>query len=139
MKTLREFSCPKADDELTMTELNVIEKALDRVFAAINVDITFSRHFKERVNDHRNKRQISRCELLTIFKEFFEKYGNSIKGNPKQIERLIKSITSDINIPIVIKWNKGKHEIEIVTKTIMRKKGFKTSTQIMKVENNAEI
>ena len=136
IKSFKNFTCPPNKIKLSDAQLNKIEKFLDKIFASIGVDVEFTKHFKERVNDDRNKKQISHCELVTIFSDVLKKHGSNIKKNPKDIERIIKSISTDINIPIVIKWNERKGEIEMIAKTVMRKKSFKSNDPQLKVENS---
>ena len=44
---------------ITRSDLNQIEKYADRLFAAVGIDVEFTRHFMDRVNDTRNKAQIT--------------------------------------------------------------------------------
>ena len=57
---------------VTQSDLNNVESYLDRLFAAVGIDIEFSSHFVARVNDIRNRKQISVDELEDLF----------IKGRP---------------------------------------------------------
>lgn len=134
MKTINEISCPAAWKPMTKAQLDKVESILDKLFSDLKIDIEFSRHFFDRLNDTRNKQQISHCELVTMFKSLYKKFGVQIK-DAVGAERLIKSLSTDINIPVVIKWNKSKSEIEVLSKTIMRKRGFKSSTAKMSVES----
>jgi hypothetical protein len=43
---------------VTKTELDQIEKYADRLYKAVGVDVEFTRHFLDRINDIRNKKQI---------------------------------------------------------------------------------
>ena len=44
----------------------------------IGVDVEFTRHFMQRVNDPRNKKQITPAELTRLFKQSYKKYGKMI-------------------------------------------------------------
>jgi len=134
MKTINEISCPAAWKPMSKAQLDKVEAILDKLFASLKIDIKFTKHFFDRLNDARNKKQISHCELVTMFTSLYRKFGVQIK-DAAGAERLITSMSTDINIPIVIKWNKSKGEIEIVSKTIMRKKGFKTRDKKLAVES----
>ena len=62
------------DNEVTQAQLDVLEKVLDQVFAQVGIDVEFTRHFLDRVNDERNRRQITIKELGLLFKkEFMQK------------------------------------------------------------------
>ena len=45
----------------------------------------------------------------------------------KGTELLLKDMTTDINVPVVLRWN-GR-ELEMIAKTVMRKKDFKSRTK----------
>ena len=40
----------------------------------------------------------------------------------------------DLNLPVVIKYDRNKEEFEVVNKTIMRKKDFKTTSKTITTE-----
>ena len=113
------------DDILTQQELDAVEKYADALFSKLNIDIEFTRHFIERVNDVRNKKQISKSELIRLFKQTYKKYGKKIEKLGDDAEAVITDMTTDINMPFVLNWD-GK-EFDLISKTIMRKKNFKTS------------
>ena len=63
---------------VTASDLNQVEKYADRLFAKVGVDVEFTRHFVDRVNDERNKKQISVAELVRIFNKVYQKFGKAI-------------------------------------------------------------
>ena len=42
---------------------------------------------------------------------------------------------SDINVPVVLRYDNRNKEIDMISKTVMRKKNFKSSTKKYSVEN----
>jgi len=48
------------------------------------------------------------------------------------VELVLKDLSSDINLPVVINYKNG--EFEVVNKTVMRKKDFKTRNKVIKYE-----
>jgi hypothetical protein len=42
-------------------------------------------------------------------------------------------MSNDINVPFVLQYDKQNQELDLVSKTIMRKKDFATSNQKLKV------
>lgn len=129
------MACKFGEDEITKAELASLERVLDKLFANLGIDIEFTKHFHDRVNDTRNKKQITLCELTNIFRSLYDKFGIKISKSPDQIEEMIKSLSTDINIPFVLNWNFRSKKLELITKTVMRKKGFKTRTKILRVES----
>ena len=122
---------------ITKTDLDQIEKYADKLFAKVGIDVEFTRHFLDRVNDERNKRQITTAELTRLFKQSYAKYGKKIAQLGPDAEAVIKDMRTDINMPFVLNFKGG--ELELVAKTIMRKKNFKTPNPELAVESVMDI
>lgn len=130
---------PKLDEEtekpVTAAQLKTLEKVLDQVFAKIGIDVEFTRHFLDRVNDDRNKTQITVRELALLFKKTFQKYGKPIAKLGPDAQAVLKDLSSDINLPFVLNWNSRSKMLELVAKTVMRKKNFTTPNKQFRVED----
>ena len=120
------------DKELSKADLDNVEKFADKLFAKLGIDVEFTRHFLDRVNDTRNKKQITQSELVRLFKQAHKKHGKAIVKMGPDAEAVLNDIKTDINMPFVLVWN-GK-ELEMVAKTVMRKKNFGTSDPKLQVE-----
>ena len=120
-------------EQITQRDLNDIEKYADKLFAKVGIDVEFTRHFLDRANDERNKKQISQSELIRLFKQTYAKHGKKIPKMGPDAEAVIKDMQTDINMPFVLKWDKNTQEFELVAKTVMRKKGFQTSNDVLSV------
>ncbi len=118
---------------VTYKDLKDIERYADDVFSDVNVDVEFTGHFKDRVNDPRNKKDIEADELKAAFKKSRLKHGERIQKMKDQEEAVINDPSTDINIPFVINKN-NNGENEMVNKTIMRKKDFLTYTPKLRLE-----
>ncbi len=132
MKTFRRFCNHTAiilDEEVTQSQLNDIEKYADRLFKAVNVDVNFTRHFVDRVNDKRNQKPISTSELTRLFKQTYKKHGKKIPKMGDDAQAVIHDMQTDINMPFVLAYDDRNKELDLVAKTIMRKKDFKTPNQ----------
>ena len=114
-------------EEVSMSQLNQVEKYLDKIWAKVGIDVEFTRHFHDRVNDERNKKPINTAELIRIYREIYKKYGKQISQLSNGVELLLKDMSTDINVPVVLKWD-GK-EFDMIAKTVMRKKNFKSRTK----------
>jgi Asp-tRNA(Asn)/Glu-tRNA(Gln) amidotransferase C subunit len=114
-------------EDVSQTQLNQVEKYLDKLWAKVGIDVEFTRHFMDRVNDVRNGKPISPAELIKIYREIYKKYGKTISQLKSGAEILLKDMETDINVPVVLKWD-GK-EFDMISKTVMRKKNFKSSTK----------
>jgi len=122
---------------ITKSDLDQVEKYADKLFAKVGIDVEFTRHFLDRVNDERNKKQITSAELTRLFKQTFSKHGKKIPSMGPDAEAVIKDMKTDINMPFVLNYKNG--ELELVAKTIMRKKNFKTPNPELAVESYMDI
>jgi hypothetical protein len=122
MKTFRQHLL--SEQEITKQDLDGVEKYADRLYKAVGIDVEFTRHFLDRVNDTRNKKQMTVAELIRLFKQSYKKYGKKIAKLGPDAEAVINDMQTDVNMPFVLKWD-GK-ELDLVAKTVMRKKDFKT-------------
>ena len=59
------------NEDITQTQLNQIETYADRLFKAVNIDINFTRHLIDRVNDKRNQKNME--DQHENFYEFFKR------------------------------------------------------------------
>lgn len=117
------------DEKVSQSQINDLEKFADRILAKFNIDIEFTRHFVDRVNDSRNNPEITIAELQKLFKKIQKAKGINLK-DAKGTEVVLKDIQSDLNIPVVVKFKNG--EFEVINKTIMRKANFKTPDKVIK-------
>ena len=119
---------------ITQGDLQQIENYADRLFAKVGIDVEFTQHFLDRVNDERNKKQINMAELTRLFKQEFKKYGKKIAQLGPGAEAVMKDMRTDVNMPFVLQWDKNNQELDLVAKTIMRKKNFRTPDPEFAVE-----
>ena len=120
--------------QITRSDLDQIEKYADKLFAKVGIDVNFTRHFLDRVNDERNKKQITTAELTRLFKQSYAKHGKKISDMNPDAEAVIKDMKTDVNMPFVLKYDPKNQEIDLVAKTVMRKKGFKTPDPELRVD-----
>ena len=119
-------------EDVTQGQLNDLEKFGDRLLKKFNIDIEFTRHFADRMNDKRNDPAIKVAELQRLFKKIAKNKGKDVKKYG-DAEAVLKDIQSDLNLPVVVNYKNG--EFEVVNKTIMRKKNFKTTSPEIKYES----
>tara|TARA_B100001029_G_C15063687_1_gene461126 strand:- start:7274 stop:7684 length:411 start_codon:yes stop_codon:yes gene_type:complete len=136
MKTFKKFCNHTAiiiDEDVTQSQLNDIEKYADRLFKSVNIDVNFTRHFVDRVNDRRNEKPISTSELTRLFKQTYKKHGKKIPKMGDDAQAVIQDMQTDINMPFVLAYDDRNKELDLVAKTIMRKKNFKTPNQKLEI------
>jgi len=123
------------NEDITKSQLNAIENYADKLFAKLGIDIEFTKHFLDRLNDKRNIKPISVPELMGMFKRLHKKHGKPLSKVDDDFDAVVKDFNSNINIPFAI--NVTPNDIDLVAKTVMRKKDFKTSTPVIALNENA--
>jgi len=119
------------DRPITENELRHIEKYLDSVWKHLGVEFEFTKHFFDRVNDSRNRKQITAQELVKIFTEAYKRYGKMIAGKvtpekENSFDTVLTDLSTKVNSPVVVVWDKQAKELKMVAKTVMRVNHFYT-------------
>lgn len=124
------------EEKITKAHIKAIEGVLDKLFAKYDMDIEFTRHFADRLNDSRNSPDITVKELTTTLKKLYMKVRES-EGKTltkyKDAEAVLKDLQNDLNMPIAVEYDRKNDELDIIMKTVMRKKNFKTPNDVIKV------
>ena len=120
-------------EEIDKADLKQVEVFADKIFAKVGIDVEFTKHFLQRANDKRNGKSISVAELTRLFKQTYKKYGKKIPKLGPGAQAVLNDTQTDLNLPFVLKWDEKSQEFDLISKTIMRKKDFKTSNQKLKV------
>ena len=78
------------NESLSKKVLHDLEKFADRLFSKLNIDIAFTKHFKDRINDERNEPEIKASEMseyfvydldLELYEQILESDKNKIDSN----------------------------------------------------------
>ena len=130
---IADLNAATGDAKISKSDLDNVEKYADRLYKSVGIDVEFTRHFLDRVNDARNKKQITVDELIRMFKQSYKRYGKKIATLGLQmLKPVLNDMQTDVNMPFVLKWD-GK-ELDLVAKTVMRKSNFATSNQKLSFE-----
>ena len=124
------------DKQITSSDLEALETFADRIFGKVGIDVEFTRHFLDRVNDERNGKQITASELTRLFKQEYKRWGQPIAQMGPDQEAVMKDLVTDINMPFALRWDKENEELDLIVKTVMRKQDFKTSNKEFPVESS---
>ena len=127
IKPIADLNAASGDNPITKSDLDGVEKYADRLYKSSGIDVEFTRHFLDRVNDARNKKQITVAELIRLFKQSYKKYGKKIAQLGPDAEAVLNDMQTDINMPFALKWD--CKELDLIAKTVMRKPNFATSNQ----------
>ena len=122
----------KMGEKFTQSDVVGLEKFADRLLKKYKIDIEFTRHFVDRLNDPRNDPEIKVAELQRLFKKIKKNKGLGISSSP-DIEAVLQDMETNLNLPVIIK--KKGNEFEVTNKTIMRKPNFKTTSKVIRYEN----
>ncbi len=134
IKTVRESIIEAETKPITDMDLKKLEFYADKIFRNLGIDVEFTRHFLDRANDQRNVRQITLPELAVLFRDEYSKWGKKIAQLGPDAEAVMKDMRSDINIPFALNWDSRNQELDLVAKTVMRKKNFRTPNPEFPVE-----
>jgi hypothetical protein len=129
----------ETEREVTQADLKVLETYADKLFKSLGMDINFTKHFLERVNDDRNGKQITVVELAKLFRDQYAKNGKKIAQLGPDAEAILKDMTTNINVPFVLKWDSNNQELDLVSKTVMRKKDFKSPDKSFPISEDAPV
>lgn len=127
------------DGKVTKAALDALEVHIDNVFNKLGIDVGFTHHFLDRVNDERNGKQITIRELGRLFAKEYKRWGKPIAQMGPDKEAIMKDLESDVNIPFVLKWNRKTNQLDLVAKTVMRKKNFKSPDREFPVESANQV
>jgi hypothetical protein len=118
-------------EDVSQKQLNDVEAFADRLWGKLGVDVHFTKHFIERLNDERNGKPISATELIRLFKKEYEKYGKVIGQMNDEDTAVFADIVTYVNMPVVMKSTDNAKKL--LATTVMRKKDFKSSDQSYQV------
>ena len=120
------------NEYISPNDLNKIEDELDSQFEPLNIDIEFSRHFHDRLNDPRNGKEIEPQELINTFGRLHYKHGKGLV-NYRNLDALVADFNNNLNIPFNLSYDKKTKMFELISKTIMRTNKFHSSDRKFKV------
>ena len=121
---------------VTAVDIQQLEQFADRIFANVGIDVEFTNHFKDRVNSERNQKPIVPAELTRLFKQERKRYGKPIAQMGPDSEAVMRDVQTDINVPFALVLDKDNNELDLIAKTIMRKKDFSTPNRVFAVEDS---
>lgn len=114
-------------DFISQDDVEFVDDMADRKLAPIDIDLS-GNHFFDRLNDPRNFPDISVEELEEFFDKLADEKEEFIGFLRKYKDVVVKDTESNLNIPFMKRANKA------IAKTIMRKKNFMTSNQVLPLD-----
>ena len=124
------------NERLSNDALADLEEYADNLFQELGIDVVFTRHFKERVNDARNGKPIEYEELEDLFSKAYRRAGKYISNLPAETEAVLRDLSTNLNSPFIIQDSpddSGEIEHDMIMKTIMRKDRFMSNNPTIPV------
>ena len=123
------------ESTITSADISSLDTFADKVFSKVGIDVEFTNHFMDRVNDARNNKQITMGELTRLFKQEARKWGKPIAQLGPNAEAVMKDLKTDVNVPFILRWDKQNQEMDLIAKTVMRKADFATDDREFPIES----
>ena len=124
MKSFSRYISEEECRDYSPKQIKDLEIFADRLLNKFGVDMGFTKHFRDRMGDDRNRPCIKISELQQLFKKMGKLGGKRIKGHGEG-QAVLLDLQKDLNLPVVIDVKPGG-DYEVKAKTIMRKKNFQT-------------
>jgi hypothetical protein len=121
-------------ETINQAQLDQVEAFADGLWSRLGIDVSFTRHFLDRLNDPRNAPAITVTELIRLFKQEYQRYGRDIAHLDSGSEAVLRDLVTSLNLPFVIQDRQGTRQL--VTKTIMRKPEFLTPDPVYTVSES---
>lgn len=80
----------------------------------------FSKHFVDRINDPRNKPQITLNEINSLFTKVYTEYGKTIISMSPYSLGTLRDETTNINVPFGLQWDRDAQLMQLVATTVKR-------------------
>ena len=124
-----------SDRGITFDDIKELEREFSKRFDPFDIDFRFTHHFSDRASHPRNKPSISVDELKALFNRIYmnRKQGRKIFSRWPDMEIVLKDVKNNLNIPFAIEYDERNDEFDVIAKTIMRKKNFKSTSPTVKV------
>jgi len=131
-------------DMMSAAQLRTVQNTVNNLWNKMNINISLPpSHFLDRINNDRNVwgkyGMVEPEELIKLFAKVYKKYGFDLTKINDEVEVLFTDLASSLNIPVIVKPKKKGHGLDIIAKTIMRKKNFKSNDPVAVVENKQDI
>lgn len=113
------------NEDVSRSELQKIGDIADSLWNKLGIDVAFTYHFLDRVNE----RGVTAEELARMFIEQYKQNGGEIsnlKSKNNDPEAVMVDLFTNVNLPFVLK-DKGKNKNKaLVGITVKKDKNFKT-------------
>jgi len=117
------------NEELDARDFKDLERFADDHFEELGLDVVFTKHFKDQVNNPRNGAAVTYDELENLLLRTYNAAGHKITKLPDGGEAVLKQLATWLNVPVKVIDQPDQPERELVLKTIMRKRHFETPNQ----------
>ncbi len=120
------------NEKISVVSVKKIEKYIGDLFSALNIDFEYCNNFFAEVNTKRNDDSVTNSELIRLFNTRFNAVLKTFNGD---VQKVVEEMSVDINVPFILVWNQESEELNLMAKTITKKRGFKAFSQKLTVED----
>lgn len=113
-------------------QMKEVESFCDALWGRLGIEVEFTRHFFDRVNDGRNGKPITVAELIRLFRKEYEQHGKKVRDMDANDEAVFADLVTNVNLPFVVAGNTD--DKTVIAKTVMRKPDFKSPDPLLKVK-----
>ena len=103
--------------EKSAVNFNSLERELDNMFVKLDVDVSFTRHFKERVLE----RGLTEEDILELAHKIIDKYGNRVADLPKDQNAVFSHLARLVDIAVVSGGYGKDYMKDIIFKTAYKR------------------
>ena len=134
IQELRDYRKQESPSKITRENLVELEKVLDKLFHTIGIDVVLTTtHFLQRVNDVRGEGEITLDQLSRLFKKAYQRYNKEITKQGPGFSAVLNDLQTHLNVPFVLDWDRRNQELDLVAKTAMRTRNFRTREKVLPV------
>lgn len=111
---------------ISADDLRGLAWQLNQLFRQLDMNIILhGNHFVQRVSDPRNNPPIRLGELKELFQREYKKFGGHLSRLPDHTEGILRSLSSQINLPFILRWNTRTRRMDLIAKTVMRTPNYR--------------
>jgi hypothetical protein len=101
----------------SVVNFNMLERELDKMFEKLDIDINFTRHFKERVLE----RGLTEEDILELAHKIIDNYGDKVADLPKDQNAVFSDLARLVDIAVVSGGYGEDYMKDIIFKTAYKR------------------
>ena len=120
------------NEKISVVSVKKVEKYIGDLFSVLNVDVEYCNNFFAEINNKRDDNSVTNSELIRLFNT---RFNAVLKTFNEDVQKVVEEMSIDINVPFSLVWDQELEELNLMAKTITKKRGFKAIDQKLTVED----